>query len=109
MSSPDDEPEGTRVEAALRVTTRQINALQKLVNSFEEPPPANDPPPFPPTNVEFAPPTKDVLEADRVELRRINRQFYEGMNQRDVRGILDLWRTDGQVQLYANEDKIVSG
>ena len=108
-SSDADEPEGTRVEEALRVTTRQIKALQKLVNSFEDIPPANDPPQFPPANVELAAPTRDVLEADRKEIRRINRQYYEGMNERDVRGILDLWRTDGEVQMYANEDKIITG
>jgi hypothetical protein len=115
-SSPaDDEPEGTRVEEALRVTTRQIRALQRLLDGFTEVPEPNDPPAFPPQEVVLPVPTRDTVERDKAEIERLNREYYACLNGRDVKGLLALWRqeemgTDGvQVQMYANEDKIITG
>ena len=114
-SAADDEPEGTRVEEALRVTTKQIRALQRLLDGFTEVPEANDPPTFPPVEVALPVPTRDTLERDKAEIERLNREYYECLNARDVKGLLALWRQEepgpGQVhvQMYANEDKIITG
>lgn len=115
-SSAEDEPEGTRVEEALRVTTRQIRALQRLLDGFTEVPAANDPPVFPPPEVVLPTPTRDVVERDRAEIERLNREYYACLNGRDVKGLLALWRQEEagaggmqEVQMYANEDKIITG
>ncbi len=104
-----EEPEGTRVEEALRVTTRQIKALQRLVDSFSEVPAPDEAPQFPPVDVQLPVPTRATVDGDRAEILRLNQRYYRGLNDRDVKGILELWREDGTVQMYANEDKIITG
>lgn len=48
----DEEPERTRVEDALRLSTREINKLQQLLYEVEDvPDPVEQPAVFPPTNV----------------------------------------------------------
>lgn len=48
----DEEPERTRVEDALRLSTREINKLQQLLYEVEDvPDPVEQPAAFPPTNV----------------------------------------------------------
>lgn len=115
-SFESDEPEGTRVEEALRVTTRQIRALQRLLDGFNEVPPADEPPVFPPTEVVLPTPTRDTAERDKAEIARLNREYYANLNGRDVKGLLALWQRDEdagpgamRVQMYANEDKIITG
>ena len=115
-SSGEEEPEGTRVEEALRVTTRQIRALQRLLDGFTEVPAANDPPAFPPPEVVLPVPTRDATERDKAEIERLNREYYACLNGRDVKGLLALWRQEEEagpggvmVQMYANEDKIITG
>jgi len=104
-----DEPEGTRVEEALRVTTRQIKALQRLVDGFQEIPSPDDPPAFPPVDVRLAVPSRETLEGDEAMVLGLNHKYYEGLNGRDVKSILSLWKGEGTVQMYANEDKIITG
>jgi hypothetical protein len=104
-----DEPEGTRVEEALRVTTRQIKALQRLVDGFQELPPPDDPPAFPPVDVRLPVPSRESVEGDKAMVLGLNQKYYEGLNGRDVKSILSLWKGEGTVQMYANEDKIITG
>jgi len=106
---PGDEPEGTRVEEALRVTTRQIKALQRLVDGFQELPPPDDPPAFPPVDVRLPVPSRESVEGDKAMVLGLNQKYYQGLNGRDVKGILSLWKKEGTVQMYANEDKIITG
>lgn len=51
------------------------------------------------------------MEADRTTLARINRQYYECLNNRDVPGLLKLWRSDEDctVTLYNNEETVMKG
>lgn len=51
------------------------------------------------------------MEADRTTLARINRQYYECLNNRDVPGLLKLWRSDEDctVTLYNNEEAVMKG
>lgn len=104
------------MEEALRVTTRQIRALQRLLDGFTEVPAPNDPPSFPPQEVVLPAPTRDTVERDKAEIARLNREYYACLNGRDVKGLLALWREDEaaapggmRVQMYANEDKIITG
>ena len=104
------------MEEALRVTTRQIRALQRLLDGFTEVPAANDPPAFPPPEVVLPVPTRDATERDKAEIERLNREYYACLNGRDVKGLLALWRQEEEagpggvmVQMYANEDKIITG
>lgn len=59
--------------------------------------------------VDLAPPTWDAMEADRMEVARINKDYYERLSDRDVPGVLKLLRGDGEVTMYNNEDNVVKG
>ncbi|TFJ86541.1 hypothetical protein NSK_002198 [Nannochloropsis salina CCMP1776] len=104
-----EEPEGTRVEEALRVTTRQIKALQRLVDSFQDVPPADQPPVFPPAEVRLPVATRESVEGDKAQVLELNAKYYDDLNGRDVKSILSLWKEDGAVQMYANEDRVIRG
>lgn len=49
------------------------------------------------------------MEADRTEVARINKDYYERLSDRDVPGVLKLLRGDGEVTMYNNEDNVVKG
>lgn len=53
--------------------------------------------------------TRESVEGDKAQVLELNAKYYDDLNGRDVKSILSLWKEDGAVQMYANEDRVIRG
>jgi hypothetical protein len=105
-----DDADGDRVEESLKLRSRALNAFGSIIFERENALPApSEPPQFPPARVELGPPSREASEQDREAIHAINTQYYEHLNERDVSSLLKLWCSEGDVQLYCNEDNVIKG
>jgi len=106
----------TRSEAQLLSMKRETDVLKEIMERIQEEEkvviPENEPPNLPPKGLLLSNPTPEEVEEDRKMVRHLHQQYYKYLNDKNVLGLMTLWRDEGAMQglhYYYGEDKVLHG